>query len=392
MANSEPAVPQGPAQVTHLRHVEGMRALAALVVFVNHAYAQVWASSGTSEPGTILAPLRYAMVAGHLSVTVFIVISGFCLALPVARNGGLMQGSTLAFIKRRARRILPPYYAALFLSLILIWTIIGEPTGTLWDVPIQVTPTAVISHLLLLQDLFATGSINYVFWSIAVEWQIYFLFPLVIWGFRRLGPWQTVLIALLLGYAVRYGFGDTRVARANPHFIGMFALGVLAAFGATSEHGALAALRSRTKLKISCALPLVAVCAMIVLWDVEESRRNFPVLDLLVGAMTCPALLLTTRFRDAPLTKILASRPLALIGTFSYSLYLIHAPLLQIAWQYALKPAGLGETAMFAVLMTAGLSATLTAAYGFFRLFEAPFMSARARTGRMPKAAPVPAA
>jgi peptidoglycan/LPS O-acetylase OafA/YrhL len=73
------------------------------------------------------------------------------------------------------------------------------------------------------------------------------------------------------------------------------------------------------------------------------------------------------------------------IGTFSYSLYLIHAPILQLLWQYVLNPAGLGSDTMFLVLMTAGLLVVLCAAYGFFRAFEAPAMRAASRFRREKK-------
>src|SRR5258706_13505 len=65
----------------HIRHVEGLRAVAALVVFVNHAYAQTWnPDQGRVAPG-LLSWVSYSLILGHLSVTVFIVVSGFCLAL-----------------------------------------------------------------------------------------------------------------------------------------------------------------------------------------------------------------------------------------------------------------------------------------------------------------------
>ena len=156
----------------HLKHIEGLRATAALIVYVNHAFAQCWNPYQKQAPTGILSVFSYSRIAGHLSVTVFIVISGFCLAMPLLAAGGQLRGGALTFFKRRARRILPPYYGALAFCLVLIGTVLGEPSGTLWDVPILVTRDAIIAHALLLQDLFGTGSINYVFWSIAVEWHI----------------------------------------------------------------------------------------------------------------------------------------------------------------------------------------------------------------------------
>ena len=50
----------------------------------------------------------------------FIVLSGYSLMIPAARNGGELVGGFRRYIFRRARRILPPYYAALICSIALI--------------------------------------------------------------------------------------------------------------------------------------------------------------------------------------------------------------------------------------------------------------------------------
>jgi peptidoglycan/LPS O-acetylase OafA/YrhL len=357
-----------------------MRAIAALVVYVNHAYAQVWNPHAGRYPSGVLSAFSYFLVAGHLSVTVFIVISGFCLALPVVSAGDQLRGGTFEFLKRRARRILPPYYGSLALCLALIATVIGRPTGTLWDVPILATPAGVLSHLLLLQDLFATGSINYVFWSIAVEWQIYFLFPLLVWAFRRFDHRSTVAVALIAGYAIRIGLGSTRVARANPHFLGMFALGMLGAYVARSPRIDYVLARQSRLWWWAGGLGLAVAAGLSIAWGIDVSTARFYLLDLPIGIVALSALVLAQRSEHSLLGRMFSWRPLVVIGTFSYSVYLVHAPLLQILWQFGLHPAGLGDEAMFVVLLTAGLAAVLAGAYLFFRVFEQPFMrSARQR-------------
>jgi peptidoglycan/LPS O-acetylase OafA/YrhL len=377
----------------HLRHVDGVRALAALTVFVNHAYAQVWEGpQDRGDPSAVLAPMSYSLVAGHLAVTVFIVVSGFVLTLPVVKSEDRLRGGILEFFKRRAVRILPPYYAAVALSLVLIWTVIGKPTGTLWDVPILVTPTAITAHLLLLQDLFGTGAINYVFWSIAVEWQIYMVFPLLLLSWRRLGPGWTVLLALAVGYGLRIAFDGSRIARTNSHFLGMFALGMLAAYIARSPREPYQRLRKSSFWTWSPGVTFAAVIVMIGVLEVNRLRFGFIFIDLVVGLMAASALVLTSRDDKSALQRALSWRPLVFVGGFSYSLYLIHAPLLQLLWQYVLYPAGVRSDTMFVLLMTLGLAVILGAAYLFFRAFEAPAMRAASRIRRDKVVAPLPVA
>jgi peptidoglycan/LPS O-acetylase OafA/YrhL len=363
-----------PAQKSgtlHLNHVEGMRALAAYAVYINHAYAQsnfppIW-------------PFQYSLVWGHLSVTVFIVLSGFCLTLPVVGNGDRLRGGAREFFVRRARRILPPYYAAMAAALILIWTVIGKPTGTLWDVPIQLNKVAIVSHFLLLQDLFGTGRINYAFWSIAVEWQIYLLFPALVWCWRTYGPRIAVPLALLVGYALRLGFADTRVERAATHYLGMFAFGMLAAYLVRSSKAEYRSVRDRVPWASLAAGSVAVVWASMWRWGWEVSIHRFAFLDLFVGVAAMSVLVLTSREKASVVARFLSLKPLVFIGTFSYSVYLLHAPLLQLLWQYVFHPAGLGASAMFAALMGPGALMVLGTSYGFFYCFERPFVAGSAR-------------
>jgi peptidoglycan/LPS O-acetylase OafA/YrhL len=380
-----PPLPAAPPTRLHLDHVEGLRALAALVVFVNHAYAQA------AHPKGAFSLFGYSMVGGHLAVSVFIVVSGFCLGLPIARSGGALVGGALSFFKRRARRILPPYYAAVVLCLVLIATVIGNPTGTLWDVPILADWKAVVAHALLLQDLFRTGSINYVFWSIAVEWHIYFLFPLLVWAFRRFGPAPSAVAALVLSFGLRLFIDGTRVVRSNPHYIGLFALGMLAAHAVSSSRPEFESWRRSRLVPAACVATFATVVALNLHYGYEGAEPYFYVMDVPTGIFAASLLLHTTLTRESLATRFLSWKPFVFLGTFSYSIYLVHAPLLQLLWQYALAPYHHAPATMFVLLMTGGCVVVLAFAYGFFRLCEEPFMTSKAREARgaHPGAAPV---
>ncbi len=371
------AAEQAPRKV-HLAHLEGLRALAALTVYVNHAYAQTWEQVGPQFANPPL-PFRLFMVFGHLAVSVFIVISGFCLALPVIDGHDRLRGGAADFFKRRARRILPPYYGSLLLSLALIATIIGKPTGTLWDFPIQVDWKAVVAHVLLLQDFFRTARINYVLWSIAVEWHIYFLFPLFVWGTARFGILRVASLAMLLGFAARFAAEGTRVQRANPQYLGLFALGMFAAYVVRSKKPELARFTASRYWGWAALTLFVAIVALCLWWGIPTSVERFPYLDLPAGMMAMAILIHSSLSTSAALARVLNLRVLTFIGTFSYSLYLVHAPLLQVIWQYVLDPLRLTPLQTFMALMTLGLAAVLAASYGFFRLCEQPFMRSPAR-------------
>jgi peptidoglycan/LPS O-acetylase OafA/YrhL len=104
--------------------------------------------------------------------------------------------------------------------------------------------------------------------------------------------------------------------------------------------------------------------------------------------MATSLLVASSRSADSTLSRVFSWKPLVFVGTFSYSVYLIHAPLLQILWQYVLHPLGAENAIIFGFLMTLGLVLILGASYLFFRVFEEPFMRAAKRRA-VP--APVPA-
>ena len=61
--------------------------------------------------GARLGPLDLIVHSGSTGVSLFLVLSGFCLYLPVVRGGGRLRAGR--FFRRRATRLLPAYYVSL---------------------------------------------------------------------------------------------------------------------------------------------------------------------------------------------------------------------------------------------------------------------------------------
>ena len=199
-------MPTPPTQPRiHLAYIDGLRAVCALWVLLYHAV-------GKTPLPKVLRWINW----GHFAVPAFIVISGFCLMLPVTRKNGEL-GSALTFYQRRARRILPPYYLALFLFVLMQGVTDWRDIGL---------------HVLLLHNLTPTTfyGINGSFWSIAVEWQIYWLFPAIVWGWGKLGAKTVVLTALSAAYALNFALAQTSLWGLCVHYVGLFTIGAGAAW------------------------------------------------------------------------------------------------------------------------------------------------------------------
>src|SRR3954467_13615802 len=103
-----------------LEYLDGLRAVAAVYVVLFHA-GLGFVDAERPVQG-IARTVQRGLSLGHDAVAVFIVLSGYCLMLPVTRSpiaGQLVRGIP-HYIARRAWRILPPYFAALGGTLLLI--------------------------------------------------------------------------------------------------------------------------------------------------------------------------------------------------------------------------------------------------------------------------------
>jgi len=375
----------------HLRHLDGLRGLSALFVVLHHTWLTIWPNIDETPVERVGSATRF-LAFGHFAVVVFIVLSGFCLSVPVARSGGLAGGAG-AFFRRRARRLLPPYYASFALSLLLVWTLIGTRTGTHWDISVPVDWRGYSGNGLLLGDVLGGGQINHVWWSVALEWQIYLAFPLLVGCWLAFGAGIAAVLGFMLAGAgwlavsLIPDVGPFHLAGAMPWFLALFSIGMLAAAILETD---LTHMRRVREWKhwpaaaFAAALGIVAVCAVAGRGVVFA---HLPLMDLAVGTAAAFAILACRR-EDLRLARMLAWRPLVFLGGFSYSLYLIHAPLLQLVWQYELAPLELGASTTFLLLALVGVPLILGASYLFFLAFERPFLSKahQARLGLRPSA------
>lgn len=371
--------------VKHINFLDGLRALAALFVLFSHVWYQIWPAVfppfgyGCRPTGLTLFFTSW-LYYGHFAVVVFIVLSGFCLMLPVIKNNGVLRGGTLQFFKRRSRRILPPYYFGLLFSLLLIWFFVSTKTGTQWDISIPVTQNGLITNLLMFQDLAATTEINYVFWSIALESHLYIFFPLLVISWQRFGSIKTTLVTGLLIYSTIILLEIAQVKEIPPQFLGLcfyFVLGMLAATIVFSQDKLGELVRKHFPWHLSVTGLILTIIFFCYLWGFDIAEERFAFLDTLCAFSTLSLLVAASRPGTNKIRNFLESSPLVFIGTFSYSLYLIHAPLLQIIWQYLLHPLHIGKVFEFVLLILLGTPMIISAAYIFFLYCERPFLNTR---------------
>jgi peptidoglycan/LPS O-acetylase OafA/YrhL len=347
--------------------LDGVRGAAAMFVVLHHMWLAVWPAFPSDAGPWWLGWLLY----GHLAVAVFIVVSGFSLALAPLADGGRLGGGTRRFIRRRAWRILPAYWVALILSTVAAAAVLHTQAGA------GAIAKATVVHGLLLQDVVGSQAPNGAFWSIAVEWQIYFLFPVILWVARRRGVPAAVALTVAAAAGAhllaRLGPPLDKIDHLTPQFLALFALGILAVHLGHGDR----AQRLRRPLGAAALAAFAAVAGLALVQGSEWVVARFFYVDLVFGLAAACLLCVMYGGGAAWIRRALGSRAGLRVGLFSYSIYLVHAPVVGVLERYVVGPLALPPLAAFAVLLAIGVPAVLGLCYGFHLLFEAPFLRRR---------------
>lgn len=340
--------------------IDGMRGLAALYVAYTH----------------IGNPAPWAQ-HGPFAVAVFIFLSGYCLMLPAACHGGYLSGGIRQFARRRARRILPPYYAALALSLLCAgWQLHayrhGSPVNRWWLENLSLPN--ILAHVALVQTLNRVWhqGINPPLWSIATECQIYVVFALLllpVW--RRWGTVPTCLVAFCVGGLVhRMLLMGVRFDGVRPWYLGLFAFGMAAASLTVQAQTRPDTWIRRVPWGVATACLAASIIAVAL--RLGGSCHTAEV-DVLLGACAACFVISGVVRPNNPFARVVAARPISALGTFSYSLYLVHLPAYWVM-SAAMKAGHLSVETRQLVCTLFVMPFALLFAYGFHLAFERPFM------------------
>jgi peptidoglycan/LPS O-acetylase OafA/YrhL len=343
-----------------LEAVDALRGLAALAVVATHIPHFVLMPGHWN--GLLFLPAHY----GIKGVVLFLVISGFCIHLGTARRaarGGGLSCNWAAFWRRRFFRLYPPYLAAICLSLVVM--------GCFWWHGSALRAYAdgnrsfvgdLLTHLLMVHNLFPDyflGLGNGAFWTLGLEEQLYALYAVYLLLRTRLPASRTWLITAgvtllwVLGTGIIPWILDKPVLAVWFNWpFGYWAVWVLGALAAEAAAGVLrlprwcysrAVLLVFGGLGVACYTPFLGffrVPQYLLAWWGPESM----VVKLMADFWSVNRLsdfgfavaffVLINRWIDAETRGVQAGKLkqwLARVGVKSYSLYLIHIPVLGMA-------------------------------------------------------------
>jgi exopolysaccharide production protein ExoZ len=336
------------------RWIDVMRAAACLAVLLYHAVAHLH----TAESHPAAASLAAVGLHGWLGVPVFFALSGFCICESIARRATVPESGATAFWLDRGLRIYPVFWAALLFASLLASVATpfnGASFSSAWppSLPAAITDLSLVAHWL------EQPSGLLVSWSLNYEIAFYLVVGLTLLPglrspARRLGLIAAVTACVHLCPTV---FEFTAL-RLWPHF----ACGCLAHF----------ALRSSLPFAVRSACLAYPLVALILNPDAAQFAAS-------LSALALVPLVLMDKTLPSPLLLLVH------IGLASYSIYLVHVPLVSPFTNLVLRFFPVAHPGQVAVVATSLLLA-LGGGMIFYRLVELPLE--KRRRGRPSHSAP----
>jgi peptidoglycan/LPS O-acetylase OafA/YrhL len=327
--------------------IQGLRAIAVLAVIAFHANKD-WV------PG------------GFIGVDVFLVISGYLISSIVLRNKADGDFRFGKFYLSRIRRIVPAYLVLLAVAALCMAFLLTPEDYSSFAKSLK-------RALYFRSNHFFSGRNDYFgpetyelpllhTWSLAVEMQFYLLLPAAIIFIpkRFIGPVLGAVATVLFTYAsIRLANGERQsmyfsLAARIPEFL-VGSLIALYAFG-----------KDWTDKKANVAA-IVGMAMVLASFFLVSEENAFPGL---LAVLPCAGVALMIAARSGSLNRLLAAKPLVVIGALSYSLYLWHWPILA-ALRYFYDTYHL--TPMMWLVF---IALTLSSSYASYRFVERPFRTA----------------
>ena len=306
-----------------IKGLDGLRGFASLAVVLYHL--SLIARPGLSDTAwawLTQSPLKL-LFPGTEAVLVFFALSGLVVALPALRT----DFAWTRYYPSRLLRLYLPVFGALVLATVLIIAIPRDaasvPDGS-WLRDAQATSVSPLSFFAEASLIPASYDIDNVLWSL--RWELFFslllpVFVLLAIRFRRASPY----LAAAAGAATIAG----RVLEIDALvYLPVFLLGTIIAVNLEGIRAYAQRLGTRALWPVLAASAAVLLVASWLVRPVVDAYSKI-VGDVVWGFAGVGATLIVLLVIAWPVLRRACERPTALwLGRISFSLYLVHAPIL----------------------------------------------------------------
>ncbi|MDR2838911.1 MAG: acyltransferase [Azonexus sp.] len=336
-------------QAQRMPLIDAFKAIASQLIVLHHlaTYGPLAAAAHELLPGTLDWLYDYARMA----VQVFLVIGGFLAARGLSANGQGLAGSPLPLLWRRYQRLIIPFLVALGVA--MICSAIADHWMDDNAIPDRATFGQWLAHATLLHGVLGVESLSAGVWYVAIDFQLFALMVLLLWA----GRYRLAAPALVLAMTAASQFWFNRDAGWDNwalYFFGAYGLG--AAVWWLSARRQLASWLG--------VIATITIAALVV-----DFRLR---LALALGV----ALALGFSRRHGWLERWPDVRPLAFLGKISYSVFLIHFPVLLLVNGF-FADHGFSAPLAAVVGLLLAWAASIAAGAAFYRWVESPAASRR---------------
>jgi len=362
-----------------LQSIDALRGVAAMGVVLYHSVLQTTNAVPDNFFRWPVKLVQFISSFGYIGVFLFFVISGFCIHLQWAKSRANQQPQSIqfgSFWKRRIRRLYPPYLIAfaLFMIMAALTTGINVTHFFIYDV---------VMHLFMLHNLDPNTcySINGVFWTLAIEEQLYLAYFLLLFLRTRWGWGPTLAVCALARVSwflfshaawIAAGKGIPIPEAAASHWF-TWALGAIAVEAA---FGLIRLPEWCRNLWIGAAAIVAASATSIILPVTQKDTFAHDLAWMLMhpawGLGFFIVVNRAVRAEHSWLSKLRRPRLVtaaAAVGVFSYSLYLTHELVIMQSWWFVIK----GFPPILNSLLVV-MPATVAFAWVFYSFCEKPYM------------------
>ena len=177
-----------------------------------------------------------------------------------------------------------------------------------------------------------------------------------------------VLLSVLIYWVIDFGLDIPLTSQ----FIGLFAMGTLGAHISYGTNEKLARLKKWPWTWLTFLAGILALISGAIHFGPHGELAAMK--EYLFGLFAMP-LMVAASFPTSLAHRLLSLGPLVLTGSFAYSIYLIHAPILAFLFEYLLVPLKMSNLQAFVYLTLMGFPAVILTSYVLFKFFEYPFLS-----------------
>jgi peptidoglycan/LPS O-acetylase OafA/YrhL len=307
-----------------------LRGIAALLVLIYHSNLMVMPFHSSN----------INFMSGWLWVDFFFVLSGFIIFYVYGES--FKQSITTAgywkYIKARFARVYPLHLFTLIWCLVCAIVIIHYANGLHPFFGEMINPYSAGPSLLLIHSLglYGTAPLNTPSWSLSTEWWVYMIFPLMVPFFSRFRSVGMILSALfIIGFFlfIKYFLGPISGPMPGPP-----TLNVLTDFGIfRCLAGFLAGMLVFRIYEESIAIRFFNQSWVFLVFFVGVIFAMAMEVEDIVILAFFPFIILSAAYNRTSVKKILDTTVLQRLGDWSFSIYMVHVPLIYLIWIYFVR-------------------------------------------------------